>query len=427
MNVAIKRGKTWHADFFIDGIRYRQSLETTDWREAQSRERDLIKKAKEGILAARVNDLAKLTFRDAAQRFIDDRAPGRPILSVRTERQRARAICRSLGERHLKSLTPGDVLAYVGSRVDEKRAPATINRELDIIRGVLKRARRWHLFAEDVKPLRLPETIGRALTDDEKIRLLHLASSRKEWQTVYYAAVLALNTTMRSCEIKGLRWRDIDMLERVVTVRKSKSRKGVRVIPLNADAWQVITALYERAEETGGPDPDHFLFFSCEHGSIDPRCPQKGWRTAWRSLTRLISCPECGTAQQPRGICRNANCREDLRNVKSPLAGLRFHDLRHHAITELAESQASDQTVRDIAGPVSNRMLEHYSHIRLAAKHAALDALATKKSIGRGYDTKTVTTGTKPVKKETEVVENMVELVGIEPTTSSLRTMRSPS
>jgi integrase len=55
---------------------------------------------------------------------------------------------------------------------------------------------------------------------------------------------------------------------------------------------------------------------------------------------------------------------------------VRFHDLRHAAITKLSESQASDQTIMSIAGHVSRQMLEHYSHIRLAAKRAALDSIA---------------------------------------------------
>jgi integrase len=66
------------------------------------------------------------------------------------------------------------------------------------------------------------------------------------------------------------------------------------------------------------------------------------------------------------------------------LAGFRFHDLRHHAVTELAESQASDQTIMAIAGHVSPRMLAHYSHVRMEAKRKALDVLA---STTKGYDT----------------------------------------
>jgi len=55
---------------------------------------------------------------------------------------------------------------------------------------------------------------------------------------------------------------------------------------------------------------------------------------------------------------------------------IRFHDLRHACITKLAESQASEQTIMAIAGHLSRRMLEHYSHIRMAGKRAALDAIA---------------------------------------------------
>ncbi len=84
--------------------------------------------------------------------------------------------------------------------------------EIGILRRVLKRAKRWHLFADDVP--RLPERrdIGRALQPDEKLRLLKVAQSKPEWETAYLASVLALNTTMRGCEVKGLRWRDVDLL-----------------------------------------------------------------------------------------------------------------------------------------------------------------------------------------------------------------------
>jgi len=41
--------------------------------------------------------------------------------------------------------------------------------------------------------------------------------------------------------------------------------------------------------------------------------------------------------------------------VNGSTAGLRFHDLRRHAITELAESQASDRTIMSIAGALANQ------------------------------------------------------------------------
>jgi hypothetical protein len=57
------------------------------------------------------------------------------------------------------------------------------------------------------------------------------------------------------------------------------------------------------------------------------------------------------------------------------LPGLRFHDLRHTVITELAEMGVADHVLESISGHLTRRMLEHYSHIRIDAKRQALDAL----------------------------------------------------
>jgi len=79
---------------------------------------------------------------------------------------------------------------------------------------------------------------------------------------------------------------------------------------------------------------------------------QGSWKKAWRKLTE-----------------------------KAGLSGLRFHDLRHHSITELAESGASEQTIKALAGHVSQRMLDRYSHIRLEAKRTALEALSQSSDV----------------------------------------------
>ncbi len=55
--------------------------------------------------------------------------------------------------------------------------------------------------------------------------------------------------------------------------------------------------------------------------------------------------------------------------------GLRFHDLRHTVITELAEMGVADHVLESISGHLSRRMREHYSHIRFDAKRQRIDAL----------------------------------------------------
>jgi integrase len=170
----------------------------------------------------------------------------------------------------------------------------------------------------------------------------------------------------------------VDMIGRSPMVRRSKTEAGERVIPLNADAWAVILELYRRSRALGATEPSHFLFAACETVHFDPTRCVKSWRTAWRRPTRAVQCAGCGLLQNPGETC--AGCKAGIAKLKSPFEGFRFHDLRHQAITELAESKASDQTIMSIAGHVSRKMLAHYSHVRLDAKRNALEAL----TMGRG-------------------------------------------
>jgi integrase len=107
-------------------------------------------------------------------------------------------------------------------------------------------------------------------------------------------------------------------------------------------------------------DSEDYVFPACEAAGIerehpdkeriDPTKPIKSWRSAWRPA------------------------------LKRAGLQIRFHGLRHTCITKLAESQASEHTLMAIAGHVSRKMIEHYSHIRMEAKRAALDAIVNAQS-----------------------------------------------
>ena len=385
----VKRGKTWHTHFFVDGQRFRQSLETSDWREAQAKEKELISRASQGKLAPASQQFSKLNVSDALERYLADRAAHVQPRSKRSESDHAKPLRNYFGSLPIARIDADSTLAYVRHRKSKGLSNTTVNMEIGILRRILKRAKRWH-FVEDEVP-RLPERrdIGRALRHEEKLRLLRVAQSKPEWETAYLASVLALNTTMRGCELKQLRWRDVDLLDRSLVIRHSKTLAGERVIPLNVNAYAAVMRLRERSQLFLGSDlqPDWYVFPSAEgYSKPDPTKPMSGWRSAWRSLTRAINCPACGNLQDPEATCWNPECGADVSKIKSSTAGLRFHDLRHHAITELAESQASDRTVMAIAGHVSQRMLAHYSHVRIEATRKALDALAVGvKKVG--YDT----------------------------------------
>ena len=204
------------------------------------------------------------------------------------------------------------------------------------------------MLAEDVT--RYPEKshTGQALAREEKGKLFDAAGMKPGWMVAHCAATLAVNTTCRGVELKHLRWKDADLFKRVFTIDRSKNESGRRTIPLNDDAMAALARLRERAEALGCADPEHYVFPACERGHIDATRPQKTWRTAWRNLTRAAG-----------------------------LKGFRFHDLRHQAITELAEAGAPDATLMAIAGHLSREMLEHYSHVRMRANREVLDKLSS--------------------------------------------------
>ena len=156
----------------------------------------------------------------------------------------------------------------------------------------------------------------------------------------------------------------IDLFKRILTVGKSKTEGGTgREIPLNPPAYAALLKWAGRFPES---KPEDYAFPACEGAGIerthptrkriDRSCPIKSWRTAWRAA------------------------------LKRAGLQIRFHDLRHTCITKLSEGQASEQTIMAIAGHLSRRMLEHYSHIRMAAKRTALDAIA--KPLTEGSSTK---------------------------------------
>jgi integrase len=197
-----------------------------------------------------------------------------------------------------------------------------------------------------------------------------------------------------------------------LTINKSKTVAGERVIPLTQDAQDAFVRLRWRAESIGPVESSHFIFATFKPvgqfdgnkllgiymSGFDPTRPIGSWKKAWRKLT-----------------------------TKAGLKGLRFHDLRHHAITELAESGASEQTILSIAGHVSKRMLERYSHIRMEAKALRLASMRAKRKALAAISRSPMNNGTASGTKTEAEVENapilgikMVGARGFEPRTPTV-------
>ncbi len=344
-----KRGKTWWADVTVCGVRYRQSLKTTDHREARSLEKELVGKIQEGKVGSPTGKgYARLPFEEAAAQYLQQREKRVAERTIQFEQERFVPLKKYFESRPLGRITAEDIAAYQQARAGQGISGRTINMEIGVVQRMLKKAKRWDLLAEDVT--RYPEAshIGWALIQEEKRRLFVTAGQRPSWMVAYCAATLAVSTTCRGVELKNIKWLNVDLFKKVLTVERSKNDTGRRTIPLNDDAVEALVRLRKRAEALGCADPEHYVFPACEHGHIDPTRHQKSWRSAWRNLRKAA------------GLDR-----------------FRFHDLRVTAITELAKAGAPDATLMAIAGHMSRRMLEHYSHVRMKAKREAVEKLSS--------------------------------------------------
>jgi integrase len=342
-----KRRGVWYYRLRIDGRLRELSTRTTNYQEARRVRQDAIEAHRKGQLPT---DLARAPFDRVAEDWLAGRKVRVSPKTYSSDRERMRPLQKAFGGYRLEELVANGGALIRTYQLRRSKYVRACNMELTIIRQILKQARLWRRVEDDVKSL--PERSrgpGRALTADEESRLWTTASGKPDWQVPYLCGVLAANTTMRGCEIKGLRLQDVDLDARLLNIRRTKTDGGIRMIPLNTTAHWALSQLVARARRLGSKLPDHFLLprrlVTLVH---DPNQHQLSWRSAWRRLTKAAG-----------------------------LGGLRFHDLRHHSITRLAEAGVPEQTLMAIAGHVSRKMLEHYSHIRVQAKRDAVSLLTS--------------------------------------------------
>lgn len=257
-----------------------------------------------------------------------------------------------LGDIHI-----GNIIAYRSSRVTA--GPSLINHEVNCLSQIMDRAGLWAPIAKFYKPLRVPRHgPGQALLQEEALWLLEVASYKKKWKVAYLGSMLSVNTTCGPGELRNLRLKDINIQRMPPTldvVEGAKNDYRVRSVPLNADALWAIQELLELSADKGAYLPDHYLFPGRAPSKGQPSLvdkPATSWKTAWYAL------------------------RKEAAKKYPKLATVRMYDLRHHAITSLLENPAvSEQTIKDVSGHVSKKILERYSHIRMGRKIAALEAL----------------------------------------------------
>ncbi len=339
-----KRSGRWHLDVTIQGVRYREALDTTDKRQAKEFEKDRIAAIKQGKGASKTGrEFARKPFSEAATVYLEERKPHVSERTIQFEKERLKPLGKHFGESSLLRFKVEDVAGYQTARLNAGISCRTVNMETGVLRRMLKRAKVWNSISEDVKAL--PErqgAVGKVLPAELKRKLFEVAGSKPEWLAAHCAAVLAVSTTCRGVEIRNLRWKDVDLFARVATIQRSKTSAGHRTIPLNGDAMAALSKLMDRARALGSSEPEQYVFPTCENLIIDPSRPQKSWRSAWRKLVKETA-RRLGRAAAVEALDSGRGLKAAIaawRRAAAPVNRLRFHDLRHQAITEMAKGGA---------------------------------------------------------------------------------------
>ncbi len=350
-----KRGKWYWIDVVVNGERVREPLNTTDWREATrlERERGEQLERRPTVPTSKSRTYAAMHVVAAITAYAEERRAQVSNRMAAYWLENAKPLGEFFKTTKLRRIVPTQLAEYQNVRTDAGRAPKTINGELSVLRQVLKHARLWHRFVDDYKPLKNRKPpVGQALTAEQQERLFTLAKSRPAWLFAYVASTLSFYCGMRACEIKALRWRDIELDNALLHVRRSKTPAGWRSPTLNSTCLSVLQYLRDQSSALGFAQPDHFVFpWHGRNKRIDPTRGMTSWRTAWRSIRKAAGLTE-----------------------------FRFHDGRHTAITTLAEKGTPDWVIQAQVGHVAPEMMKTYSHIRRQALNVAASALEPSKT-----------------------------------------------
>jgi integrase len=243
--------------------------------------------------------------------------------SADRERYMLRVVLRHpMARLSLHRLTPAEVARYRDDRLAAVSGE-TVRRELAIVRHCLEVARSEWGFVLPVNPVRqvkLPRPSNprerRATTAELQQLLTACEAIGSRWLPAVIQ--LAVETGMRRSELLAMRWDDVDMVVRTVLLRTTKNGHP-RTVPLSPRALEIIRDT-PRVGDT---------VFVVSANAV---------RLAWQRLKR-----------------------------RAGVSGLRFHDLRHEAVSRFFEKGLNMPEVAAISGHRDPRMLMRYTHPKAAA------------------------------------------------------------
>ena len=315
MGCVRKRGKSWNAQVRIAGWRsftksFKSKSDAKLWTEELERK----------LHSAPIPDIPidrKIALGELLIKYADEVSPSHKGCVAETCRLKSIAR-RWIGELDIRYLTKQHFIQYRDDRMTVVTG-SSVGSELALMKRVLDTAvKKWGygIPYNPIKNIEFPKgstARTRRLVGDEKERLLIAASSQRN---IYITSIIefAIETGMRRSEILKLRWCDVDLENGFASLYDTKNGEDRRV-PLTRRCIEVLKTV---------PQKDEQVF------PISATCLRLAWNRA-----------------------RN----------KAGITDLRFHDLRHEAVSRFFEMGMSVPEVALISGHKDVRQLFRYTHL----------------------------------------------------------------
>ena len=327
---------------------FRTKRDAEDW--ARRTEDEMVR----GVFIQR-SASERMTLSNALDRYLSEVSPTKRPSTQTTERNRAEILRASLGDYSLAALSPEIIAQFRDKRLagdlNDKgqripRANNTVRLELALLGHLYTIAiKEWGIGLpyNPVLSIRRPAPgagRNRRLAPDEEKRLLEAIDAHTN-PMLRWIVRIALETGMRSSEISTLRRGQVDVSRRIVLLLETKNTQP-RTVPLTALAAATFSEALSNPIRPIGTD----LIFFGEPGRDGKRHPYN-FNKSWLDIKASVG-----------------------------LKDLRFHDLRHEAVSRFVESGLSDQEVSAISGHKSMQMLKRYTHLRAEDLVAKLDQLS---------------------------------------------------
>lgn len=314
-------------------------------------------------------DLGKLKFALAAQKWLQQREMYVQEGTINCYRDYLSRLNKFFAEMILEAIHIGHFQEY--QRVFKSTYhPASINHDLNTLSQMLRQAGLWQPIAEHYRTLPVPRRPKpRVLTDKQESDFFELAASEKQWDLAYLEASLSNNTTAYGIELRLMRRSDTDLNSTPPTITvplEAKNQYRPRVIPLNEHGREMVRRMLERAAKIGSTRPEHYLFpFRVKRGMYDPTRPaSSSWTNSqWRKLVAKAL---------ERKIIPFRISRRNFRN---------------QPITKMLEAGVPIETVRAVAGHVSEEMTRYYAQHRLEIRAQAVNLINPPKKKPTAFST----------------------------------------